>query len=296
MSSSFEEYKRKKDLKKIQNNLQNLNSSLDTINRENNYKIKRVNLQNLRQSLNEGDVYNKFKKDIHTLKNYCYGEKCEQLEKDVDKVFNDINKCFNKHYTLSLEPIKGDDKVIPLKYIIDGNELTICYSFDEIFDDLYSRIKNEKLSYIPDMYYPSEKMNLFNKNIILSYDKKFNKSKLTALLSKQKFSLDMLSDMDKKFLQRLINNKDNISSFYNFIVWYIELPSGETKDMIDNFIVNTQDGKQVGFGIVLKKYLESKNEQCVKDFMYCLNQFISSFDNDDDKIETIEEEDTLDDD
>jgi hypothetical protein len=233
-----------------------------------------------------------FKRDINLVKSTCKDERCDLLEKRVDTLFNDIKKCSNGEYTFSLEPIRVEDGIIPLKYNVKGKELTVCYSYNEIFDLLYSRIRDENLNYIPDMYYPEEKMNNYNKSIILSYDKRLNQSRISNLLTSKNTSniKDMLSQDDKRFLKENVKGKENIEAFYNFIIWYTELPES-TKEGIDNFVVKTLDGKQTPFGVVIENYIQSKEERCVKEFISCLKQFMSTVGDDEDKLEEISEED-----
>lgn len=100
--------------------------------------------------------------------------------KDQLKRLNNMIRCDNEKLTYTQEAYsQQENDVIPLFY---KNNVWVCFTFEEIFDNLYSIMKSNKLPIIPDPLFPQKKLDPENMDIILYFDKKFNNSLIAKLV------------------------------------------------------------------------------------------------------------------
>lgn len=162
------------------------------------------------------------------------------------------------------------------------NSYWICFSFDEIFIDLYNLIKNEKLFYIPDPINYKENMNQPNVDIVMLLDNRFYGNKLSKLLKKNLDNVENIIDIISEEgiselleLYKLIKTDSNLC-INLFIHWYndIDEESLLLKNSIYNFKAKSYDGKPIKFGLLLDKYINNPMIDCSKDIKLALKNFL----------------------
>lgn len=213
---------------------------------------------------------------------------------------NNLNKkclCSNNELIIQAESYEKNGDYIPLYY----NSSWICFSFDEIFTDLYNLIKNDKLFYIPDPINYTENMDEQNTDIVMLIDKRFFDDKISKLLEKNSESVEkffvILSEEDiAKLLELYKKNKlkKDIDLVVNlFIYWYHDIDNSILKKSIYNFKVKSYDGKPIKFGLMLDKYISDPRGDCSKDIKLALTNFLDYIFKETKKelLEIIEEED-----
>jgi hypothetical protein len=186
--------------------------------------------------------------------------------------------CSNNELVLTTELYEKNGNYIPLYY----NSSWICFSFDEIFTDLYNLIKNEKLFYIPDPINYKENMSQPNVDIVMLIDNRFYGNKLTKLLKKNLENveniIDIISEEGIYELLELyeVNKSDSNLAVNLFIHWYndIDEESMLLKNSIYNFKVKSYDGKPINFGLLLDKYINNPMIDCSKDIKLALKNFL----------------------
>ena len=202
--------------------------------------------------------------------------------KDVSdkKQLRKLNKkciCSNNESLISTEFYEKNGNYIPLIY----NSIWLCFPFDEIFEDLYNLIKNEKLIYIPDPINYKENMSDENINIVLLIDNKFYKDKISILINKNfkyiKSEYNIFED-DEYIFELLeiykINKSDPNLAVNLFIHWYNDINDVVLKKFIYNFKIKSYDGKPINFGILLNKYINNPLIDCSKDIKLALKSFL----------------------
>lgn len=213
------------------------------------------------------------------------------------KTLNNSIKCNNDNLIFTQEAYsKQENDIIPIFY--DSN-VWMCFTFKEIFEDLYNLIKANKLPFIPDPLFPQKTLDAEKSNLILEFDKKFNGGSIKKLLEsntsviksyqpegKTGYSFrDMLAKKSlsrfsqpsekitdenlntlKKIREQLIKKKDIEGVISILFEWLYSL--GSQRLIIENYKVYV-DGRYIAFKNVL--------ETC-KTLDFCISSLIAAID------------------
>jgi len=199
--------------------------------------------------------------------------------------------CSNNESVITTELYEKNGEYIPLYY----DSIWVCFPFDEIFINLYDLIKNEKLIYIPEPMDYKENMNKQNTDIILLFDNRFFKNKISKLLKKNSESMENIIDAIDNDISKLlelyeINKSDSNLAVNLFIHWYND-SIDEIKNAVYNFKIKSYDGKPIKFGLLLDKYIDNPMVDCSKDIKLALKNFLDYINKENKKeLEKIDED------